>query len=375
MKINIASSHRFHLLDLARELSKQGHDVRFYSYVPTKRCVKYGMRKEQCRCLLPFLIPYFILEKLFLHSSWHRKWRDRTMDFIVGHFMRRCDVYIALGTVYLDSFTLAKKRFGATTILEWGSKHIDEQQRILASIRAHLNEEYFNERSRRAYEVVDYISVATKHVVDSFLKHGISEKKLIKNPYGVNLKDFYPIDNQERIYDVIMVGNFGLQKGCDLIVEGVRKAGVAFLHVGSIVGDVPFPEEKNFTHIDPVDQKDLVKYYSQAKVFLLPSRQEGLAMVQAQAIACNLPLIGSMDSGAEDLQEMVELPDYITIVKTFTSDEISSAIHDSLDKYKKLQGQTYAGGAISNLTWEAYGNRYSKFLISSAITDGGGKNT
>lgn len=29
MKINIASTHRFHLLDLARELSHQGHDVVF----------------------------------------------------------------------------------------------------------------------------------------------------------------------------------------------------------------------------------------------------------------------------------------------------------------------------------------------------------
>lgn len=29
MRINIAASHRFHLLDLARELAALGHDVRF----------------------------------------------------------------------------------------------------------------------------------------------------------------------------------------------------------------------------------------------------------------------------------------------------------------------------------------------------------
>ena len=46
MKITIAASHRFHLLDLARELASLGHEVRFYSYVPTKRAMKFGLKKE-----------------------------------------------------------------------------------------------------------------------------------------------------------------------------------------------------------------------------------------------------------------------------------------------------------------------------------------
>lgn len=46
MRINIAASHRFHLLDLARELEYQGHDVCFYSYVPTKRAMMYGLKKK-----------------------------------------------------------------------------------------------------------------------------------------------------------------------------------------------------------------------------------------------------------------------------------------------------------------------------------------
>ena len=66
---------------------------------------------------------------------------------------------------------------------------------------------------------------------------------------------------------------------------------------------MPFPKnDSRFTHVDAVDQSKLVDYYAKAKVFVLPSRQEGLAMVQAQAIACNLPLVGSKDSGAEDLK-------------------------------------------------------------------------
>lgn len=56
MKINIASTHRFHLLDLARELEKQGHDVKFYSYVPQKRCIQFGLNKKK--------LPFFHMDSL-----------------------------------------------------------------------------------------------------------------------------------------------------------------------------------------------------------------------------------------------------------------------------------------------------------------------
>lgn len=46
MKINILSSGRFHVCDLARELARNGHDVKFYSFVPTKRAMKFGLPKE-----------------------------------------------------------------------------------------------------------------------------------------------------------------------------------------------------------------------------------------------------------------------------------------------------------------------------------------
>lgn len=44
MKINILSPGRFHVLDLARELDKNGFDVKFYSFVPTKRAVSVQKR-------------------------------------------------------------------------------------------------------------------------------------------------------------------------------------------------------------------------------------------------------------------------------------------------------------------------------------------
>ena len=158
-----------------------------------------------------------------------------------------------------------------------------------------------------------------------------------------------------------MVGGWSYRKGCDLIVDSLKDSNLQFLHVGGIV-DMKFPSFPNFTHVNPVDQCKLSEYYHKAKIAILPSREEGLAMVQAQAIACNLPLVGSPDSGAEDLLKMVEYPEYIIIIQEFTSSSLLKAIHYSLKKQMEMGNLFIAGSAISNLTWEAYGNRYTEFL-------------
>lgn len=361
MKINIAASHRFHLLDLARELSSLGYDVKFYSYVPSKRCEDFGLSSSMCHCFLPLVAPIMLLQKIFPKSDILQRFRCLVMDYYMSLFMRPCDVYIALGTVYKKSFVAAQKRFGAKTIMEWGSKHIDAQQAILKSIAAPVNKEYWNKRSRDGYKLVDYISIASDHVRRSFVERGFSENKLLQNPYGVDLSMFKPLVNIEKRYDVIMVGGWSKRKGCDLIIDAIKESKYTFLHVGSIV-DLPFPNDDNFMHVDAVNQKELVNYYNQAKVFVLPSREEGLAMVQAQAIACNLPLIGSRDSGAEDLKKMVENKECIIIIDELNSNNIVKAVEQALKKYKELGSNTYAGRAIGNLTWKAYGERYSNYL-------------
>lgn len=183
--------------------------------------------------------------------------------------------------------------------------------------------------------------------------------KVLKSHFwgGVNLRVF----SLYKKFDVIMVGGWSFRKGCDIIADAIRQSGLSFLHVGGIV-DMEFPKDKQFTHVPSVDQKELIHYYNKAKVFVLPSREEGLAMVQAQAIACNLPLVGSKDSGAEDLKAIVEHPEYITIVNDYALDSVLTAIKSALEQQKNMNGILYAGKAAEVLTWKAYGERYNDFI-------------
>ena len=90
-------------------------------------------------------------------------------------------------------------------------------------------------------------------------------------------------------------------------------------------------------------------------------------MVLSQAMACNLPIVGSPNSGAPDLKEMIAIQDCITIIQDYTIDSVINAVNQALQQYNKLY-EVYAGEAVNNLTWEAYGNRYANF-INKIISD------
>lgn len=366
MKINILSPGRFHVCDLARELARNGHDVKFYSFVPTKRSMKFGLPKECSVSLFLPMSPFLALtRKFFPKSQWAAKIATLFQDWLTSVVMRKCDVCIAMSGSFVRAPRKAKKQ-GAVLIIERGSKHIMEQKRILDSIpsnKGKITVPYWHiPREIEDYDLADYVAVASQHVVRSMLKYGYPGKKLFVNPYGVDLSMFHPVEDVTKTYDVIMVGGWSYRKGCDLIVEAIKQSNYHFLHVGALV-DMDFPnDDVRFTHIDAVDQTQLVNYYNQAKIFVLPSREEGLAMVQAQAIACNIPLVGSKDSGAEDLQKFVDKPEYITIIEEYSPSALIKAMSVAMNNASKPIIGGYAGNAICNLTWEAYGKRYSDFL-------------
>jgi starch synthase len=363
VKINILSPSRFHVCDLARELYRNGFDVKFYSYVPTSRSFAYGLPKR-CSCSLFYvMLPFLILQK-FLPFQWAKNIRMEFQDFCTGIIMRKADIVIAMSGEFVYALKKAKQK-GEIVILERGSKHIIEQQKILENIPSLKSKKPVPniniKRELEGYNIADYLSVATLHVKRSFMLHNYPVDKLFVNPYGVDLKMFAPMPDVVKKYDFIMVGGWSFQKGCDLLVEAIKQTDYTLLHVGCLV-DLKFPESKQFTHVDAVDQTLLVNYYNQAKVFVLPSRQEGLAMVQAQAIACNMPIIGSKDSGAEDLKSIMNNTEYIMILQEYSSESLLKALYHSMKIYKDKSSMIYPTNFLKELSWESYGKRYTHFI-------------
>lgn len=369
MIINVATTGRFHLLDLARELARCGHTVRFYSYVPTKRAVKFGIPRKCCHSLLWAVIPFLILHKLFPQQEWISRWQTRWMDFWVGRLMKPCDVFIAISNLFDYAHQMAKKRFDAVTICERGSMHAEDVKRIYLSnpddaTRAYAPE-WFHQRELHNYQICDYISIPAEHTRESFIRNKIPGNKLFVNPYGVDLKMFFSsAEDSIPTYDVIYVGGWRWEKGCDLLSQACRELGLSLLHAGNVI-NLPFPQDDRFHTLGHVDQTELVKAYQQARVFALPSRQEGMALVQVQALASGLPVVCSPHSGGRDLGAMLDDPKWVIEMQSLTVNELKRCLQQALElaetqsSPRKIMSEDTAH---EKLSWEAYGKRYDAFL-------------
>lgn len=371
MRINIVTSGRFHVLDLARELSAFGHDVRFYSIVPRWRAGRFGLPPRCHHGLLPFVFPLVAASRA--GPRFARALADRRLtvaiDELVARVMLPCDAFIGMSGLCVASARAARRKFGARVLLERGSRHILSQKAILDAIpgaaRIHATDV---SRELDGYEVADTIVVPSRHVEQSFLERGTSAHRLFRNPYGVDLGMFPPTARQPGPPTVLMVGTWSRRKGCDVLWEACESAGWwRLLHVGP-VGDAPLPRSARFLHVDPVAQFKLVRYFAQADVLALASREEGLSLVQAQALACGVPVVCTRWTGGEDLREMAG-PGCVTIVPDEDPAALRDAIANVLNSMSPEAGpRDLLGEARDRLSWAQYGSRYHRRLMADAST-------
>lgn len=369
MVINVASfGGRSHLLDTARELAKQGHIVRFYSYVPTKRAVEFGLPAECNYSLFLWALPFLALYKIFGYHNWNQYLYWRVFDVFTAYYMKPCDVFIGQSPMHNFSIRYAKKMFNALTILERGTVHVTDynnQVKTNPIYRGKTFQPFFMmKHDIDGYNYPDYISVGSEQVAESFVKNGVQQSKLFVNNYGFDVSQFTSSCLSGEAYDLIYVGRWCYNKGCDLIEKICIKKGYRFLHVGSI-SDLSFPNIPNMVHIDAVEQYKLQEYYTKAKVFVIPSRCEGLAMVQLQAAACGIPIVCSKYSGGRDIKKYTISDKWIIEMDDISVKSLEECVVIALNIADTQKGvRNYLKDNFSEVSWEGYGRRYNSFLKS-----------
>ncbi len=372
LKIAIVTSGRFHVCDLARELSLLGHEVKFYSLVPPWRTKAFGLPSECNRWMLPRVG----FRAASLKFARNEKAREQAMQNLVVAFdeavsstIERCDVLIGMSGMCNKLGKTVKERFGAQVWIERGSRHILSQKEILAAIPgASQVSDFAVQRELADYRLADFISVLSKHCEESFLERGFLPAGIVRSPLGVNLETFCPTLAPNQIPPtIVMAGTWSLQKGCDTLVEAWRTLpDTKLVHVGPVGTDFELPTDLHFLHYDKVDQRQLIKFYSQAHVFALASRQEGLATVQPQALACGLRLVCTNRTGGEDLREVLNDKSAISVVPVNDSKAFANALSAALAESTVMNGVRDLLSAEGRrfLSWTGYGLRYSHALAS-----------
>ena len=372
IRVAIATAGRFHVLDLARELSVLGYAVDFYSYVPKSRAVRFGLPSACHRSLVPFATPALMVERFApAVPRTVRNWLlYKSLNLAVMARLRSCDLFIGMSGIYLEAARFAKRRFGAVVWLERGSRHILSQDEILAEIPGATRPTPLAiSRELAGYTFADRIVVPSLHVKESFRRDPVAYAKLFVNSYGVDLEMFPAArrHNSDKEFTLLFVGSWTLEKGCDLLVSAVaRTPRVRLVHIGSIGGDLGFPtEDSRFVHIDPVPQTELAGLYADADAFVLASRQDGFGLVLAQALASGLPVICTDRTGGADLAHTPDLAQRITIIPQGDVSALVAAVERLRDRHKASECfPPLVDADRETLSWKAYGRRYAQQIAA-----------
>jgi len=370
LRVAIATIGRFHVLDLARELDRLGHEVAFWSLMTARQTSRYGLPSRAHRGLLPWLAPLVAAQRYGsrpLATAAGRALLVAT-DRLIASLMEPCDVFIGMSGLCVESARRARERHGASVFIERGSRHVLSQKAILddlcrRGLSSHTVPDSDVVRELEGYGLADRVVVPSEHARQSFIDQGFPVAKLFCNPYGVDLSVFAQTPAPQGPPTILFVGLWSYQKGVDQLLAAWRTLeGVQLLHVGG-VGDAPLPDEPGFAHVDPVPQDRLPFYYAQAHVFVLASRQEGLSLVQAQALACGVPVICTDRTGGGDLRRVLDDPSWVTVVPSDDAEALAHAIRAMLSRSQGLRGERQLlGSGRDKLAWAAYGRRYAREL-------------
>jgi glycosyltransferase involved in cell wall biosynthesis len=368
MRICIGSAGRFHAFDLARQIDRLGHLARLYTAYP--RWKVDGLPKEKVSTFPWLMMPSAVFARL-CRTRVPRDINWLLIDTFGNWLARRlqpCDVFHSLSSYGLQAHRIARECYGALTVCDRGSSHIVYQDEILAEEYSLWKVPYrpidarVVERELREYEECDLITVPSDFVFRTFVEKGVAREKLRLDPYGVDLTLFRPVPKHDKTFRVIFAGQLSLQKGIPYLlqaVEPLRLPDFELWLIGDLDSDIkPILERYrgSFRYLGFIHRTSLFSYYSQGSVFVFPSIQEGLALVQAQAMACGLPVIATTNSGAASLftdgQEgfIVPIRDPAAIRERILFLYEHSDVRDAMAQAARQRVQRLAG-------WEDYGNR------------------
>lgn len=401
MKITIVVGGRWHAFDLARELHSHGHLYRLITTYPKWFVRRWGIPSE-----LIFSQPviFFVVkliykiggESLMMRCQWfvHRWFAEWAVKYLDGSEL------IHGWSQWSEPSLVWAKRRDIPTVIERSSSHILEQSRLLKEEHSRLGMKWPSTHRKieymelREYGLATNVAVPSLFVERSFIARGFAASKLFRNPLGVNLLQFKPPKNHllppvEIGLKVIYVGTLSVRKGIHDLLAGFVQANLLNSQL-TLIGSKT-PELEQLLSIQPNNvhclghrpQSELVDFYAKSHCFVMASIEEGMAMVQLQALACGLPLICTMNTGGEDLLRLSGVPESMGAygVQEFPAGFLApinspEAISWSLRKLALNKGlwETKRQKALkisqTNLDWAEYAKRsiilYEKLIKKSS---------
>lgn len=325
MRIALSTIGIFHLFDLARELHQRQQLECIFTGYPRFKLRDEGLPQNKIDTYPWVQGPYMAFpgrQSLGQRVVWAwERLAQTTLDRHVAASLPPCDVFVGQSGSALYSGRKARQ-MGARYVCDRGSSHIRVQARLLEEEHDRWGFRHGQlpfssvdprtiDREEAEYAEADCITVPSEFTLRSFVSQGVPAAKLRCLPYGVNLQRFYPTSTPASgAFNVLFAGAMSLRKGAPYLLQAYRQLShprKTLTFAGNVSQDVIdrmkqlglWPDDA--VVLGHVPQPKLRDLMSASHVLVLPSIEEGLALVQAQAMACACPVIATPHTGAENL--------------------------------------------------------------------------
>jgi glycosyltransferase involved in cell wall biosynthesis len=323
VRISIAVHGRFHAFDLAAALLRYGADVRLLASA-RRKTVARKFPLDRTRTFDRHLLlshaarkiaggePPAMIEKRLkqMFGRWAAK----------QHIAQRPDIVHCWSGIAEETLRACRDRSFCS--MARGSAHIrvqhallsDEQRRTGRTLE--MPSSWIIEREEREYELAHAIVVPSSFARDTFLERGVSAGKLRLVPLATRATGFIaPVaDITARVrrlrsggrLRVLYIGMLSYRKGMHDMLDVVRtlSPSMDFRFVGPLLAECSSfaAEATAAARVDgAVPESDLPDVYAWGDVFVLPTIEDGFAVVLAQAQAAGLPIITTTNSGGPDI--------------------------------------------------------------------------
>jgi starch synthase len=378
MKVTQAVFGVFHHFELAHQLHRRNHLQKIYSTWPWARLKREGLPRSLVSCFPVLHTTDYLLNRTRFYperlSSKMNSWTALSFDRWTNRIMSPCDAFIAIsGAGLLTGRNLQAS--GGKFICDRGSTHQRFQENVIAeeyrrwNVPQPLSKPHIALREEEIYATADAITVPSSVAKRSFLQMGIAPEKVHVIPYGVRLDQFTRTENpQSDSFEVLFAGQVSLRKGIPYLLQAfarLKHPKKRLTIVGSIQDDVrallPTLPTEEVIMTGSLPQAQLAKRMSASHLLVLPSIEEGLALVQGQALACGCPVLATVATGAEDLftdgQQGFIVPDRNVDALTERMQQVADdpALQSSLSEAALLRVKSLGG-------WDQYGDSWDRLL-------------
>ncbi|MGA9544731.1 MAG: glycosyltransferase family 4 protein [Candidatus Sulfotelmatobacter sp.] len=210
------------------------------------------------------------------------------------------------------------------------------------------------------YQLADRLLCPSEFVAKTFLDRGFRPNQLARHFYGVDARSFCPGPPRERQrpFTMIFVGACAVRKGLHFALEAWLKSPASrdgkFLIVGSFIPSyerqlrpmLSEPSVKVLGH-----RQDVADLMRASDVFVLPTLEEGSALVTSEARACGCVLLVSEASGAICRHGENALVHRVGDVRTLSLD--ITRLYEDQALLARLRDKSLS--TVNQITWTAAG--------------------